>query len=199
MGLPRERVAGFLLVALVTLAAIPQARADDLAWPLDSLLKAELIVVAKVVKVEPGDPLRFARLEVIERWKGHAPDDLWVVASPTWQCDHSWAEEGERAVFFLFNVQDNPRLKGSLDAGIPDAWMKAGHTGPVFKMWGQGNGRFVLRKRDGVTYAEAYDGVVAPDSLKKLPAQPSGTENDKDLAYLWWVELTELRRHVIYR
>jgi hypothetical protein len=194
----RLRRARSVILALTLLAAAPLARADDLAWPLESLLRSELIVVAKVVKVEAGDPLRFARLEVIEKWKGRVPDELWVVASPTWTCDHSWAEEGERAVFFLWSVLDNPRLQQSIDAGIPDAWAKAGHGGPVFKMWGQGNGRFVLRKREGVTFAEAYAGVVPPKSLKKLPAPPSGTETVSD-PYLWWVELAELRRYVVYR
>jgi len=194
-----RRARSLLLAWVALLASVPAARADDLAWPLDSFLRSDLIVVAEVVKVEPGEPLRFARLKVLERWKGRAPDELWVVASPTWTCDHSWAEEGERAVFFLWNVQKNPRLKGSVDADIPGAWAKAGHEGPVFKMWGQGNGRFVLRKHEGATYAEAYVGVVPPRTLTKLPAQPSGTGSDPDLPYLWWVELPALRRYVIFR
>jgi HEAT repeat protein len=112
------------VLALVVLAAMaPVGRTENLTLDLLHLVRvSERIVVGRVTKVHeidlPGKP-RVAEVEVLRRVFGPEGKRIFVLASGTWACDESHAEEGERALFFLRRL--TPR-----DAELADPkWVKA--------------------------------------------------------------------------
>src|SRR5436305_14997580 len=110
---PRKALTVLVLAALPGMCFPPVVRAEvkDVAFK-DFAVNSDLIVVAKVTKVEAGPTqlerfdrampaLRVATAQVIETWKGTPARELRFVASPCWVCDTSSAEKGERVVLFL--------------------------------------------------------------------------------------------------
>ena len=62
----------------------------------------DLIVVARVQSIQPaGGDKRYAKAKVSEVWKGAQTNIIEFLASPTWACDISEAQEGETVVLFL--------------------------------------------------------------------------------------------------
>jgi hypothetical protein len=93
-------------------AAVREVALTDLAK------RSELIVVARVVKVENGlaqlessDPsmpaLKVAIAQVIENWKGKSIREVRYIASPTHYYDIATAEVGEQVVLFLEKGADS--------------------------------------------------------------------------------------------
>ena len=121
---------------------------------------SDLKVVANVTAVEdsPPDPeakmKRFASVKVatdgvVETWKGTAGREIRFLASPSWPCDVSTAEEGERVVLFL------AKRKGG-------AVMMIGHSG---------QGRMPVRLVKGKTYATFWDEVELPKRTATIQGQ----------------------------
>jgi hypothetical protein len=119
---------------------------------IDGLVtQSNLIVFAKVTKVEDGPAdlvredrsmarLKVATAQVIETWKGKPVGEVHYVASPSWICDTSHAEEGERVVLFLVRREDSP-------------FLAIAHAG---------RGRMPLRDVAAKSYAEIGSGVILP-------------------------------------
>jgi hypothetical protein len=140
---------------------------------------SDLIVVAKVTKVEdgPADPkprderfsaVRVASAEVIETWKGAPVREVRFRASPIWTCDISTAKEGEEVVLFLTRGEGKPI-------------MMIGHAG---------RGRLPLRVVQGDTYATFWDDVRLPDGTATIPGP------EREYSFIRSVELTRLRELV---
>jgi hypothetical protein len=117
----------------------------------DLVTRSHLIVVATVSKIEngpanlervdPGMPaLKVATARVIETWKGAPVREVRYVASPSWVCDKSGAEKGERVVLFLERRKDA-------------AFLTITHAG---------RGRMPLREVGAKIYAALQDEVILP-------------------------------------
>lgn len=141
------------IAAIVCVLFPSQAQADVREVTLGNLAtRSDLIVVARVVAVQDAPkegqeagsdlgPLRVARAQVIENWKGATVREVQFVASPTWMCDTSSAEVGELVVLFL------EKTKGSEYLSIAHA----------------GRGRMPLRVVGSKMYARLSEDVILPD------------------------------------
>ena len=108
------------MVSLVLLSVPVQVRASVADVTLKDLAaQSDLIVVARVTKVEDGPAelqpaghefpaVKVATAQVIETWKGDKVREIRYIASPTRPCDIASAEKGERVVLFLEGSKDSP-------------------------------------------------------------------------------------------
>jgi hypothetical protein len=119
------------------------------------IAKSEMIIVAKVSKLEDGPAdikpvearypaVKVATAGVIETWKGAKCGEVRFVASPTRYCDIADARVGERVVLFL------EKLKGS-------TIMMIAHVG---------RGRMPVREVEGESYAMLPSEVRSPKGIK---------------------------------
>jgi hypothetical protein len=118
-----------VIVSLVLLAVPVQARSDVKDVTLKDLAaESQLIVVARVTKVEDGPaelqpardefpPVKVATALVIETWKGDKVREIRYIASPAQPCDIASADVGERVVLFL---------EGSKNSLYSIAWVGRG-------------------------------------------------------------------------
>jgi hypothetical protein len=160
--------------------------------------ESELIVVARVIAVEDGPareshdtrdfpPLKIAKAQIIETWKGKAQREVRYIASPCWVCDISDAVMDEKVLLFLTSRTDSPPL------GIVHS----------------GRGRMPTRERAGKCLAEIpSDGVTVPKNLpmiaekRKSELELPSTEPGKPgrrvaiTHTVRWIELGVLRRAV---
>ena len=149
---PRKALTATVLVAIagMCLSALVRAGVKDVAFN-DFAMRSDLIVFARVTKVEVGPAhlerfdrampaLRVATAQVIETWKGTPASELRFVASPSWVCDTSCAEKGERVVLFLERRKDS-------------AIMSIAHAG---------RGRMPLREVGARLYAVLQHEIILP-------------------------------------
>jgi len=90
------------------------------------------VVVARATSmVQDASGRDWARIDVLETWKGHPPAGVEVLASPTWTCDTSTAVMGETALFFLYDAKTAGRCiiahdgRGRMPASTDGAWFRA--------------------------------------------------------------------------
>ena len=160
---PRKALTLLVLAAIPGMCFPPVLRAEvkDVAFK-DFVVNSDPIVVAKVTKVEAGpaqreriDPmmpaLRFAIAQVIETWKGTPARELRFVASSSWVCDTSSAEEGERVVLFLARRKDS-------------TIMSIAHAG---------RGRMPLREVGAKSFAVLQHEIILPTATPTISEQKS--------------------------
>lgn len=109
------------LLSLLCLQSVASAEVREISLA-DLAKRSEWIVVARVTKVEAGpadleelDPsmprFKIATAAVIETWKGTPVREVRYIASPSWMCDTSYAELGEKVVLFLAKRRDSNYLE----------------------------------------------------------------------------------------
>ncbi len=137
---------------------LEDTRASVIPVDLKALIaRSDLIVVATVTKVEAGPvdlkpeedwlpPVEVATARVVETWKGTACREIRYVASPTWTCDTTSAEEGERVVLFL------KKREGS-------TFLAVLHSG---------RGRMPLRDVGKTPYVTLPDDVIFPEGTPTI-------------------------------
>jgi hypothetical protein len=129
----------------------------------DLVARSDLIVTVKVTKIEPGPntlhkidpgmpPLKIATAEVLETWKGKPLREVRFVASPTWMCDTSHAEVGERLVVFLGKETDSH----------------------IWWITHAGRGRMLQRVVKDRTYATVQSDVILPKETPKFSEEKTG-------------------------
>jgi hypothetical protein len=151
------------LVALVAVLGVPvTARAEVRTVAIEDLAaRSELIVIAKVTKIEdaPAEferddagmpPLKVATAHVLEIWKGKPVREVRYIASPDWMCDTSHAEKGERVLLFLDYAH----------------WRK---DRSFLSISHAGRGRLPIREVQGKWYAALQDEVVLPPGTPTIP------------------------------
>jgi hypothetical protein len=150
MSCRETRLAFTVIVAFVLMSFPAMVWAKVGEMTLKELVAAsDLIVVAKVSNDEQGPahlnrldeampPLKVATAQVIETWKGSPVREVRYVASPSWACDTSGAEKGERVVLFLIRRKDS-------------VFMSIVHAG---------RGRMPLREVKAKLYAALRDEVI---------------------------------------
>ncbi|MCC6409869.1 MAG: hypothetical protein IT453_22135 [Planctomycetes bacterium] len=117
-------------------------RLDVGAWPIAEIL---------VTRTLKGDP------SVAKRH---------CVAFPTWTCDTSSAKVGERALFFLTDVDPKSAEGEALSASVEDVF----GSNDVAWIAHSGRGKLLLSEVDGRTYAECWvEDVVVPKELPRIP------------------------------
>jgi hypothetical protein len=132
---------------------------------------SELIVLATVTKIEDGPPelqpkepylppIKVATAQILETWKGTPVREVRFIASPTWQCDMSHAEKGEKVVLFLTGEKGSPIMTTH---------------------WGRG--RMPIREVEGKSYATFYNyGIGLPESTPTIPGPESpSSPSEKEL------------------
>jgi len=167
-----------LVVLLFLLVHLTRADASVTRITLKELVDgSDLIVVATVTKVEhmPPDadlreeldsPFQVATARVVEVWKGNAGPEIRYISSPTWMCDISGAEPGERVVLFL-TKQDSERF------------LLIEHAG---------RGRMPIRDVNGQPHATIWvDDVQLPSGIATIP----GPKPEREL--IRSVEVSDLR------
>jgi hypothetical protein len=108
---------------------------------------ASVIGVAQVLRVRrDGYRNQTADLEFSELWKSKIAGRVRLDASLSRQCDHSWVEENEQAVFFL----------------------EEGPTPGLYRIAGLGWGRFPLREVGGKTVVAGLD--PPPHTIEYSPS-----------------------------
>jgi hypothetical protein len=132
------RYLAFLLLSLVATQAI----AEVAVISFDQLVRgSDLIVVAKVESItKPLIGKRYAQAKITEVWKGAQTEKVEFLASRTWACDMSEANEGETVLLFLAKSNE------SRSYAIAHA----------------GRGRMPLHTLKGKTYATVWPGVTLP-------------------------------------
>ena len=175
-----SRLACRIIVSFVLMSFPAMVSAKVGKMDLKELVaRSDLIVVAKVSKVEDGpadakpederfSAVRVATAEVIETWKGAPPREVRFLASPTWVCDISEAEKGEQVVLFLTRRKEEPSLRIS-------------HSG---------RGRMPLRMVKGKTYATLWDDVRLPEGTATVPGP------EPEYSFIRSVELSKLKELV---
>ena len=180
------------LIALVLVFVPVAAHADVKEVDLKDLVAgSDLIVVATVTTVEDGPngikvhgdefrPVKVATARVIETWKGDAVREIRYVASPTWTCDSTTAEKGERVVLFL------KKQKASTFLAVAHA----------------GRGRMPLRDVGKKSYATLQDEVILPKGTptisetktarESFPSAEAGKPAPAPLTFTYSVVLIEL-------
>jgi hypothetical protein len=123
--------------------------------------------------------LKVATAQVIETWKGKPEREVRYVASPSWVCDTSYAEVGERVVLFLVRRTDS-------------TFLAIAHAG---------RGRMPLRDVADKPYAELGSGVILPkgtpttseEKTGRLPLRPTepGKPAPEPLTFTYVVESIE--------
>src|SRR5688572_30812051 len=96
------------MLGLALVAGATAASAKVGSIPLADLARgSDHVVVARVASMAQDDERHdWARLEILETWKGAPPASLEVLASPTWTCDITTAQVGETALFFVHDARD---------------------------------------------------------------------------------------------
>ncbi len=152
---------------------------------LDELTRrAALIVRGRVTRVESVHGVRIAHLQVERTLKGEATADAYFVADPSWSCDISDANKGERGLYFLsvhhFSMDPVPPVDPSSGevyiGGYQEAVgfresMKAMAQGrPLYDVTHSGCGRFVVHTVDGLE-SLMFSHVALPATVqaRKLP------------------------------
>ena len=188
-----SKIARWVIVAAaigMSFPAASMARIADIELK-DLAMRSHLIVVAKVLKVEDGpanpdqmDPsapvLKIATAEVIETWKGDAPREVRFVASSTWVCDTTSAEQGERVVLFLERTKDSKFLSIT-------------HSG---------RGRMPIRDVEAKRYAVIDSHVILPEGTPRISEKKTvrmgrsstnrGKANDDGFDFTYSVDSVEL-------
>jgi hypothetical protein len=172
----RGTIATLVLMSFPTLA---WAEVKEIALK-DLVAGSDLIVVAKVSKVEDGPPnikpvearfppVKVATAEVIETWKGEKAREVRYVASPTRYCDIASAQKGERVVLFLEKWNDS-------------TIMMIAHVG---------RGGMPLREVEGKTYATLRsEDVELPQGTATIPGP------EPKYSFIRSVELSRLKELV---
>lgn len=163
-----------LLLAVASLSLVLGHDASAKVGPTDLTSLAtssDVIAAVNVVRVHSKKGARIAEASVSRIVKG--PSDLktlYFVASPTWTCDISTAEEGENALVFLRKIKDRSSVSGR-DFGYDWELPTEGYD-PLHKIAHSGRGRMPIREKDGVKYAEVWVGDVRlPQGLKTHPGR----------------------------
>jgi hypothetical protein len=132
---------------------------------------SEVIAVVDDVKIHSVNEVHIAEATVSKIVKG--PSDLktlYFVASPTWTCDISAAEEGESALVFLHKISDRSAVFDK-DLGY-DFELPAEGYDPLYQVSHSGRGRMPIREVDGEKYAEIWLGDVRlPKGLETKPGR----------------------------
>ena len=140
---------------------------------------SDLIVLASELKIEDGPddlnlgeempPIKIATASVLEVWKGSAGHEVRYVASPTWRCDISEANVGERVVLFLLK---------------PNGW-------PLHAIAHAGRGRMPIRDVEGKSYVTIWaEDVRLPKGVMTIPGP------DPKYEFIRSVDLNGLRSTV---
>ena len=100
------------------LAAAPAWAIAGRAWLEAAINAADVIVLADVESVQSTEGSRIASARVLQTFKGNPGETVRFEASPSWSCDSSWAESGERALLFLVGKpRDKPYFLTSNGTG----------------------------------------------------------------------------------
>ncbi|MEW6072656.1 MAG: hypothetical protein AB1726_08715 [Planctomycetota bacterium] len=176
-----------LLVSLVAGLASPAAPAIPSVGrePLAEVARfAEVVCVGRVEEVveleqEPRDGgsrsvppdlgtirrIPIARVRVERSLKGTEEGEfVYYLAMPTWTCDISRAEVGERALFLLADTPWDRALQPATRAALK----RLTGSRPVYAVAHSGRGRLPLREVDGREYATYWKELLLPDDLPTI-------------------------------
>lgn len=151
------------MTLLCTLALLLRLGPMALEELVDS---SELVVVAEVERLGVG----VAEALVIETWKGDPGETVRFRIDPTWICDTSSAELGERAVWFL-------------SRRWPFGGLRISHSGL---------GRMPVDTHEGLETCTLWaNNVVLPQAMATFPGPEEG------IPFIRRVELARLREAVL--
>ncbi|MBI4864584.1 MAG: hypothetical protein HY815_30665 [Candidatus Riflebacteria bacterium] len=180
---PRRRSSVLWVTILATLAlvtgpsAVP-AEAKVMPTTLEALAKGcPAIVIGKVTDVTRVDGVRFAEVRAEEILKGPPSlRSLRYLAQPTWMCDVTWADEGERVLLFLYPSDLVDFVDEEFKArhpGLKKRVTAAFGPGPVFEAAQSGRGYMPIRSYRGVSVATVWlHDVELPKGVSALPCEP---------------------------
>jgi len=147
---------------------------------------SDLIAVVDDVKVHSVNEVHIAEASVSRILKGPSNlKTLYFVASPTWTCDISAAQDGESSLVFLHKISDRSKVFHK-DLGY-DFELPAEGYDPLYQVSHSGRGRMPIREVNGENYAEIWLGDVRlPKGLETKPGR------DPDYDFIQDVKLDEI-------
>ena len=176
MKLKRAQATVFLAILSVatSVTVFPRAASEKLPTVIK---RSDLIAVGTVTNLITVNGYRVARLQIEDMLKGSASvREALFLASPTWTCDISNAQTGERALYFLSLAKK--------DSEFPTQ-----HNGqPVYLIQHSGYGRML----------SADEGKFRLTSLITLPEgfpkEESRTQNNERFTLIASVDIVRLIR-----
>lgn len=138
-------------MAFMFFVAIESASAKIAGMSLVEMIKrSEMVVLAKVEKIEERKDFRRATATVSEVWKGRPIENVQFSALSTWTCDITSANVGETVVLFLAKGKS-----GDLEIMV------------------SGRGRMPIKAIGSEQYAEFWKDIVMPEGTPSvaLPGQ----------------------------
>jgi hypothetical protein len=160
------------LLAVMALSSFSFARIGPIDFA--SLVRgSDLIVLGEVLDITTIKGVKFARINVLETYKGTKVHELFVLAQPTWVCDISDANKDERALFFLYPYTDTreglDKLSSFRSVSRKDL-EQAGLGTSIFSIADAGRGRMPLRTIKGQEYATIWVwDVLLPANVHTVP------------------------------
>lgn len=140
---------------------------------LEELIKgADFIVTGKVVKVHQAGRIKLAEVEIDKTYKGNTTlKNIFYLATPTWTCDTSGANEGETSLLLLKTMSDWRTLSIISEQSAVVRKQLSSLIGgrPFFGITVSGLGRmpftYALSKQDQFVVSEE---VIFPDTFKVI-------------------------------
>ncbi len=146
---------GFVALVLLVGALAAAAAYARYEVALVFLLRdAEIVLVGEEVAVEEVEGWRVATLKVAATLRGESRQAVRFLAEPTWTCDTSRAEVGQK-VLLLLTAADSK--EASLGRGKGPIEVDGQ---PILRIAGYGRGRLRISTVDGVEVATYYQGQV---------------------------------------
>jgi len=178
-----------LVVLLLVLCFQNDARGRVASISFDSLVdKADILVVAKVLRVSGVDGHQVAYARVVELWKGKVEaQEIRFLAEGTWTCDTSSATEGEEALLFLVK----PDAVSALPFPGRQKLVTFTDDHDVFFIAHSGRGRLPIFKSQGQKWvSEPSDIMDLPEGMKTLESETEECEDQK-------LMLSDLKEYVL--
>jgi hypothetical protein len=177
------------------------ARIEELARFAEAVFigRVEEVLELDQVRPESGDrrssaaiaslrSVPIARVRVERPLKGVATGQVvHYLAAPTWICDISGAELGERALFLLDDTGWHQQLAPATRAELK----RRTDSAPVYSVAHAGRGRMPLRAVQASEYATFWSEVVLPTDL------PSIDGSEEEYAFIRSVHLPSLEAHLV--
>lgn len=143
--------------------------AEKISFPYRDFIKeSDLIVIGKVQSIVKIENIEFAKVEVIQTFKGNSPNTIYFLASRTWSCDSSNAVVGETAMFFLVeSVVASRSISNNLDSDsfcnyVAKAKEIIGDN-KFYRLFNSGDGRLPFEIIDGTNL------IIHSDFYNELP------------------------------
>ena len=157
LGPDEWRIMKMLTIAILAITAVAglpvnlAARVGSISFE-DLVKRSDYIVVGEVVAVDNVEQIKVAKVHVTRTLKGSPTQDVYFLASPTWTCDITSAEVGEKALFFFTKNQSATNPK----------------TQPFFQIAHSGRGKMPLRQIEGIDFVTSWSDVRLPKEINTV-------------------------------